>query len=162
MSRIIHPIPPIYDKNSKILILGSFPSVKSREEEFFYAHKQNRFWIVLSSVLRVPLPNSVSEKTEMLLSAGIALWDVIGECEIEGSADTSIKNVRVNDLNCILQSADIKAIFTNGKKAHGLYCRHNASIIGKAAIYLPSTSPANAVFSIDKLISEWQIIKEYL
>ncbi len=159
---ITHPIPPLFDKNSKILILGSFPSVKSREAMFFYGHPQNRFWRVLSSVLNHPLPQSVDEKKAMLARYGIALWDVIAQCEITGSADTSITEEKVNDISIILNNADIKAIFTNGKKAHSLYESRIYPVTNIKSIYLPSTSPANAVWSLDKLVESWKVIKEYI
>ena len=112
-----HPFPPIYNKNSKILILGSFPSVKSREQMFFYGHPQNRFWKVISAVLECCEPETIEEKQTLLLEHGIALWDVIASCEINGSADSAIKNVVVNDLSKILREADIRQIFVNGKTA---------------------------------------------
>ncbi len=160
--KITHPIPPLYDKNSKILILGSFPSVKSRENMFFYGHKQNRFWTVLSQILNCNVPQDIPEKKNMLLSNNIAVWDVIGSCVISGSADSTITDEAVNDITPILENADIKAIFTNGKKAHELYEKKIRPNIGIPSIYLPSTSPANAAFSVDRLVSEWKIIKEYL
>lgn len=162
MNKISHPIPPVYNENSKILILGSFPSVKSRETEFFYGHRQNRFWKVVSTVLEQNEPKSIDEKRAFLLENGIAVWDVISECEISGSADSTITNEKVNDLSPILTKADIKAIFTNGKKAFSLFEDKIAPDIGKASIYLPSTSPANAAFSFEKLVEEWKIIKEFL
>ena len=142
---INHPIEPIYDKNSKILILGSFPSVKSREHMFFYAHPQNRFWRVLSAIFDTPIPNTIEDKRNFLLSSKIALWDVISSCEITGSSDSSIKNVIPNDLTCILSYADIKRIFVNGKTAEKYYNKYIRSTINREAICLPSTSPANAI-----------------
>lgn len=162
MKRIVHPIPPLYDSNSKILILGSFPSVKSREEMFFYGHKQNRFWKTVSAVLNVSAPETVEEKKAMLLSHGIALWDVIGECEISGSSDSSITNEKVNDITPILNTACIKAVFTNGKKAHGLYVKKMQPLVNIEAVYLPSTSPANAAFSLENLIDKWKVIGEII
>lgn len=156
---INHPIEPIYDKNSKILILGSFPSVKSREHMFFYAHPQNRFWRVLSAIFDTPIPNTIEDKRNFLLSSKIALWDVISSCEITGSSDSSIKNVIPNDLTCILSYADIKRIFVNGKTAEKYYNKYIRSTINREAICLPSTSPANAIYSLDKLIERWQVIK---
>ncbi|MEE1076028.1 MAG: DNA-deoxyinosine glycosylase [Acutalibacteraceae bacterium] len=156
---INHPIEPIYDKNSKILILGSFPSVKSREHMFFYAHPQNRFWRVLSAIFDTPIPNTIEDKRNFLLSSKIALWDVISSCEITGSSDSSIKNVIPNDLTCILSYADIKRIFVNGKTAEKYYNKYIRSTINREAICLPSTSPANAIYSLDKLIEQWQVIK---
>lgn len=156
---IEHPIKPVYDKNSKVLILGSFPSVKSREQMFFYGHPQNRFWKVLSAVFNVPVPNTVEEKHEFLLSSQIAVWDVIASCEIIGSSDNSIKSVIPNDLTEILDCADIRRIFVNGKTAEKYYNKYIRNIIGQEAVCLPSTSPANATYSLDKLIEKWKEIK---
>ena len=158
----VHPIPPVWDKNSKILILGSFPSVKSREEGFFYGHRQNRFWTVISTLFDSPLPQSIEEKKKLLLDNGVALWDVIASCEIKGSADSSIKNVTPNDFSEILCKAHIKAIFTNGKTASGLFEKYISNEVGRHSICLPSTSPANASWSLDRLISEWSVILEYI
>ena len=121
METVKHEIPPVYDKNSKILILGSFPSVKSRENQFFYHHPQNRFWKVLSGVVGCDIPVTIDDKKEFLLNNNIAVWDVIASCEIEGSSDSSIKNVVVNDLNKIIDTCDIKQIFCNGGKSFELY-----------------------------------------
>lgn len=162
MSKTVHPIAPIYDENSKILILGSFPSVKSREEGFFYGHRQNRFWKVVSVVLEQDEPKSIDEKRAFLLKNGIAVWDVIAECEILGSADSSISNAKANDIMPILTNSDIKAIFTNGKKAFSLFESKIQPNVLRKSIYLPSTSPANAMFSFEKLVEEWKIIKEFL
>lgn len=157
-----HPFPPLYDKDSKILILGSFPSVKSREQMFFYGHPQNRFWKVISSVLGAETPTTIEEKRKFLLSNHIALWDVIASCDITGSPDSSIKNVVANDLTEILNNADIKQIFVNGKTAEKYYNKYIRDIINRNAICLPSTSPANAGWSIDNLIVNWGIIKNYI
>lgn len=153
---IVHPISPIYDENSKILILGSFPSVKSREEGFFYGHPQNRFWRVISRICNAPVPNSIEDKTKLLLDHKIALWDVIHSCEITGSADSTIKNVQPNDLSAILDKADIEKIFVNGKKAESLYKKYIEKEIGIQAVCLPSTSPANASWSEDRLYAFWE------
>lgn len=161
MSKVLHPIKPLYDKDSKILILGSFPSVKSREQMFFYGHPQNRFWKVVSFVFGEKTPETIEQKREFILSHNIALWDVIASCEIDGSADSSIKNVVPNDLNVILNVADIKAIFVNGKTAEKYYNKYIKEKIGRPAVCLPSTSPANAAWSLDKLYKEWKIITEY-
>ena len=154
-----HPIQPVYDENSRILILGSFPSVKSREQMFFYGHPQNRFWRLLSEIFEYPLPKTVEEKRSFLLSSQIALWDVISTCEITGSSDTSIKNVVPNDLSGILNCANIERIFLNGKTAEKYYNRFFRDIINIEAICLPSTSPANAVYTFDKLVESWKIIR---
>ena len=159
---ITHPFPPLYDKNSKILILGSFPSVKSREQQFFYGHPQNRFWKVISAVFGCETPVTIPEKRQFLLSNGIALWDVISSCEISGSSDSSIKNVVANDISPILKSAKIRKIFVNGKTAEKYYKKYTESAVGRAAVCLPSTSPANAAWSVERLTAAWHdaIIKK--
>ncbi len=156
---IVHPIPPLYDKNSKTLILGSFPSVKSREAEFFYGHPQNRYWAVVAEVFECKKPETTEEKKEFVLSHNLAMWDVIGQCEIEGSADSTIKNVTANDLSVILNSCQIERIFVNGKTAEKYYNKYTYPKTGIKAICLPSTSPANAAWSIPKLVDAWKIIK---
>lgn len=158
----VHPISPIYDGGSKILILGSFPSVKSREEGFFYGHKQNRFWKVTSAVLGCDLPKTVDEKKAFLLSNRIAVWDVIGSCDITGSADSTIKNVTPNNIGMILERADIKQIFVNGKTAYRYYNEYIKNKIGREAVCLPSTSPANAAWTLERLLQSWSIIKDIL
>lgn len=157
---IIHPIQPVYDKDSRILILGSFPSVKSREQGFFYGHPQNRFWKVVANVFDDELPTTIEEKRAFLLRNHIAVWDVIQSCDIEGSSDSSIKNVTVNDLNVILSTADIKGIYVNGKAALKYYNKYTEPNVGRPAICLPSTSPANAAWNMEKLIEAWKRIKE--
>ncbi len=159
--KIEHPIEPVWDKASKILILGSFPSVKSREYGFFYGHKQNRFWKVIARICGEELPESIEEKKALLLKNHIALWDVIASCEITGSADSSIKNVTPNNLNEIIGESDIRAIFTNGKTADKLYHKYNKNSI--ITLCLPSTSPANAAWSEDRLYEYWNArISNYL
>lgn len=155
---IIHPIPPLFDSNSEILILGSFPSVKSREECFFYGHPQNRFWKVVARVLNEETPVTIQEKTDMMLRHRIAVWDVIHSCEIEGSADSTIRNVEANDLSIILENADIKRIYVNGRKAEAMYKKYTEKQTGIKAIVLPSTSPANAAWNEDRLFEEWKQI----
>ena len=157
-----HAIDPVYDSHSRILILGSFPSVKSREQQFFYGHKQNRFWRVLARVLDCAVPENVEEKRDMLLAHHVALWDVIASCEITGSSDASIRNVRPNDLSHIFDVADIQAIYTNGSKAYQLYQKYIFPINGREAYTLPSTSPANAGYSLDRLVEAWSVISEKL
>ncbi len=157
-----HTIKSFFDKNSKILILGSFPSVKSREQGFFYGHNQNRFWKTICAVFNQIEPKTIDEKKEFLLKNNIALWDVIAECDINGSADSSIKNVVPNDISIITNFCDIKMIFTNGKTADKLYNKYIFPKNNKTAICLPSTSPANAKFSLEDLIEEWQLIKNYI
>ena len=156
--QLTHPIEPVYDRNSKILILGSFPSAKSREIGFFYGHPQNRFWKLLSALYKEELPQTVEEKGAFLLRHGIALWDVIGSCEIVGSSDASIKNVVPNDIHLILDAANIRAIFAAGKIAKKYYDRYALPATGREAICLPSTSPANAAFSMERLLDEWKRI----
>lgn len=156
---IIHPINPHFDKNSRILILGSFPSVKSREIGFFYGHKQNRFWKVLSLVFGESEPLTIDEKKKFLYRNQVALWDVIASCDIEGSADTSIKNVTPNDLSVILCNSKVEKIFVNGKTAEKYYNKYIKDKLKITAICLPSTSPANAVKKLDELVAEWSIIK---
>ena len=155
---ILHPIDPVFDEHSKILILGSFPSVKSREAEFFYGHPQNRFWKVLSTILCKDEPKSTQEKRTMLLENRIALWDVIASCEIEGSADSTIKNAKANDLSRILCHADIQKICVNGKTAKKYYDLYIKPAIGREAICLPSTSPANAAWSLERLTDAWRTL----
>lgn len=152
----LHTISPVYDAASKILILGSFPSVKSRETQFFYGHPQNRFWKVIAAVLNRPLPVSIPEKRTLLLQNGIALWDVIAACDIIGSSDASITNVVPNDITEILNPANIRCIFCNGAKAHTLYNTYLRPMTGRSAVKLPSTSPANASWSLDRLIDTWR------
>ena len=156
--RELHTIAPVYDQNSRILILGSFPSVKSRAVGFFYGHPQNRFWKTLAALFEAPLPQTIDEKRTFLLEHGIALWDVIASCEISGSSDQSIKNAIPNDLSVLLRSADIQQIYTNGGTATRLYRRYLQSQTGREAIPLPSTSPANAAWSQERLIDAWKPI----
>lgn len=158
----MHNIPPVWDKNSKILILGSFPSVKSREMQFFYSYKYNRFWQVVSSVTGAPCPQSIEEKKAFLLQKHIALWDVIASCDIAGSSDSSITNVRVNDVAGITSSAPIVAVFANGAKSGSLYKKYLEKETGMPAITLPSTSPANAAYSLERLVAAWRVILPYL
>ena len=155
---IRHPILPVYDENSKVLILGSFPSVKSREEMFFYGHPKNRFWKVVAAVFDDVEPECVEEKRKLLLKHNIAVWDVIASCDITGSSDSSIKNVVPNDLRIILDNANIERIFVNGKTAEKYYNRYIKGQINREAIYLPSTSPANASWSIEALTESWKAL----
>ncbi len=154
-----HEIEPIFDSNSRILVLGSFPSVKSREEGFFYGHPQNRFWRVLAAVFETEQPVTIKDKKRLLLSNRIAVWDVIHSCDITGSSDTSIRNVVANDLSTILDVAHIEKIFVNGKKAEELYKKYIYPNTKITAICLPSTSPANASWSFNKLCEAWSCIR---
>lgn len=159
---MLHPIDPVFDKDSKVLILGSFPSVRSREAGFFYGHPQNRFWKVTARVFGDEVPQTTEEKKAFLLRNHIALWDVIGSCDIDGSSDASIRNVTVNDISLILKTADIRAVFLNGKKAYSLYQKYLYPVIKREGICLPSTSPANAMWSVEKLTSEWDRIRDFV
>ena len=154
--RLTHPIEPLYDSSSRVLILGSFPSVKSREQGFFYGHRQNRFWRVLAEVYGSGTPQTIEEKKEFLLSKGIALWDVIAACDITGSADSSIKNVVPNDISAILDGCNIRQIFVNGKTAERLYIKYLLPQTGRSSVCLPSTSPANARITLEQLVEEWK------
>ncbi|MCQ4638101.1 DNA-deoxyinosine glycosylase [Anaerovorax odorimutans] len=156
----IHNIPPVWDARSQILVLGSFPSVKSREAQFFYGHPQNRFWRVLSGVLDQPVPETIPQKKEFLLENHIAVWDVIASCEIEGSSDSTIRNVVPNDLAHILDHAPIAQIYCNGAKSYDLYRKYCQPCSGRPAVKLPSTSPANAAYSLSRLLESWQVIKK--
>ena len=158
MTHVIHEIPPVYDDRSKILILGSFPSVKSREGQFFYHHKQNRFWKVLAAVFEDTLPETIEEKKEFVLRHNIAIWDVIASCDIEGSSDSSIKNVTPTDLKQILDHCQIRQIYANGNKAGALYKKYQQPLTEREILVLPSTSPANAAWSLDRLYEKWSEI----
>ncbi len=155
-----HQIEPVYDKDSKILILGSFPSVRSREAGFFYGHPQNRFWKTVAAVFEEDVPATIEEKKKMLLRNGIALWDVVASCEIVGSSDSSIRNVRPNDIKKLIGETSISRIYVNGRTALKLYRKYLEEQLDMKAAVLPSTSPANAVYSLDRLVEEWRIIKE--
>ena len=156
---ITHTFDPVFDSNSEILILGTFPSVKSRENNFQYGHVHNRFWRVTAAVFGVQTPVSVEDKKKFLLENHIAVWDVIKTCDITNSADSTIKSVIPNDLSVILESCVIKQIYANGKTAEKLYNQYIKKKIKRDIIALPSTSPANAAFSEKKLIEKWKIIR---
>jgi len=156
--RIKHTFEPIFNKDSKILILGSLPSVKSREEGFYYGHPQNRFWSVLSSIYNLEIPKTIDEKIAMLVNNNIAIWDVIESCDIIGSSDSSIKNVIPADLSKILNNNKIQNIYANGKTASKLYKKYSEKNTGIKIIELPSTSPANATYTLDRLIEAWIVI----
>ena len=147
---------PVFDENSRILILGSMPSVKSLEQGFYYGHPQNRFWKILGEIVGEKFPEDIPGKKEMLAKYGIALFDVIAACEITGSSDSSIRNAVPNDLTPILVAANIRQIFTNGKTADRMYRKYCEKQTGRNAVCLPSTSPANAAWSLDRLIDEWK------
>ncbi|MEI3226514.1 MAG: DNA-deoxyinosine glycosylase [Lachnospiraceae bacterium] len=159
-THIIHPFPPLYDSESEILILGSFPSVKSREQKFFYGHKQNRFWKVMAAVLETAVPETIEEKKKMLYRHHIALWDSIYSCDIIGSSDSSIKNAVPTDLGQIITGSKIRKIFCNGAASGICFKKYQEKELQITADVLPSTSPANAAYSLEKLISIWRKIKE--
>ncbi|MCM1386545.1 MAG: DNA-deoxyinosine glycosylase [Bacillus sp. (in: Bacteria)] len=152
----IHNIAPVYDKKAKVLILGSFPSVKSREGQFFYHHPQNRFWKVTAAVFDCKEPETIEEKKQMLLSHHAAVWDVIASCDIVGSSDSTIKNVVVNDIGRLLRETEIERIYTNGGTAHKYYQKYLCKPLDKEDIMLPSTSPANAAWSLERLTAVWR------
>lgn len=156
--KVYHNIPPVFDKNSKILILGSFPSPKSREQRFFYGHPQNRMWKALSAVFNDKMPESIEEKRRFLVNHNIAMWDVIESCEIRGASDSSIKNPIPNNFSMIFDTADIKKVFTTGRAATDYYFK----LTGDISFMLPSPSPANCAVSLDTLIEEYKIILDYV
>lgn len=155
---IEHPIPPLYRSDSEILILGSFPSVKSREQCFFYGHPQNRFWRVMAEVFGAPVPKTIDEKRVFLLSHRVAVWDVIYSCEIKGSSDSSIRNAVPTDLCTIIRDSHIRKIFCNGKTSFSMYEKYQKKLTGMDAVCLPSTSPANAAWTLEKLAESWRVI----
>ena len=157
---ITHPFPPLFDGQSRTLILGSFPSVKSREAMFFYGHPQNRFWRVVSELFGEALPLTVEEKSAMILRNRLALWDSIHSCTVIGSSDSSIKDVVPNDLSVILNGSSVERIFCNGALSHKLYMKYIFPQTGIETVKLPSTSPANAAFSLERLIEAWSVIRE--
>ena len=160
--QIVHPIPPLYDAQSRILILGSFPSIKSREAMFFYGHPQNRFWPLLARLLKEQAPTSIKEKRALALRHHIALWDSIRSCTITGSSDSSVRDVVPNDLSVILDNSEVGRIYCNGALSHKMYMKYIYPTTGIEAVKLPSTSPANAAYSMDRLEKEWRVIREEL
>lgn len=157
--RQLHTFDPVYGADSRILILGSFPSERSRAEGFYYGHPSNRFWTVLAGVLERPKPVTIEEKKSMLLEAGIALWDVIERCDITGSSDSSIRDVVPNDIAGLLLKCDISRIYANGGTACRLYRKYVLPETGIDIEPLPSTSPANAAYSVQRLMEAWSRIK---
>ena len=161
--KVVHPLKPVYNSESKVLILGSFPSIKSRESNFYYAHPRNKFWITLEKVFQEKIGETNKDKEMFLLNHKIALFDVVYSCDISSSSDSSIKNVIPNDIKKIVIDSDIKTIFTTGTKAYDLYNKYLAKEVGINAIKLPSPSPANCKKGIEGiLISEYSKIKNYL
>lgn len=159
---IAHNFKPVYDERSRVLILGTFPSVKSRENNFYYGHPRNRFWKLLAALTDSPVPQSINEKRAFLHQNRIALWDVIAQCEIIGSSDSSIRNVIPNDLTPILNKAPHIQIFANGGKAWELYQKHMLPVTGRPCMKLPSTSPANAAWQLERLKEGWAPVKKAL
>lgn len=155
---IVHPFPPLYDEASEILILGSLPSVKSREQKFFYGHPQNRFWKVMAEILGEEVPVTTEEKSAMLHRHHIALWDTIYSCDIIGSSDSSIKNVVPTDLKPIIEGSKIQKVYCNGATSGKYYKKYQQKILGIEAQVLPSTSPANAAYSRERLLESWRVI----
>ena len=158
--RVAHEITPVFDERSRVLILGTMPSPKSREAGFYYMHPQNRFWRMLSAVLSEPLPTSIKERREMCLRYNIALWDVLASCDIDGAADSSISNAVPNDIRGLMSKCPITAVFTTGKKAHALYRRFFPDLPDD--ICLPSTSPANRTISEEEMRKEYKAIVDVL
>jgi hypoxanthine-DNA glycosylase len=159
-THIVHPFGPLYDAESTILILGSLPSVKSREQQFFYGHPQNRFWPMLAALFGEPAPRSVEEKRALALRHHVALWDTIYSCDIVGSSDSSIRNVVPTDLRPILEASKVQRIFCNGATSGRYFQKYQAKTLGLSAQVLPSTSPANAAWSFDRLLEAWRVILE--
>lgn len=159
---ITHTLKPLYNSESKILILGSFPSVKTREYGFFYGHPQNRFWPVMEKLFNEKLSRDIEERKNFLLSHGIAVYDSIYECDIIGSSDASIKNVKPSNLVEIVKTADIKQVFCNGGTSYKYYKKYHAKKLGLKGAKLPSTSPANARYRLDDLLEEWSEILKYI
>lgn len=152
---IIHPFPPLFSSESRILILGSLPSVKSREEMFFYGHPQNRFWKMLSLIFQTPAPEKIEDKKQLILSHNLALWDTIYSCDIIGSSDSSIRNVTPTDLTKILDNSKIEKVICNGKTSGKYYEQYQMKNTNLKPVILPSTSPANAVYRLDRLAELW-------
>ncbi len=159
---LAHPFKPLIDQNSKVLILGSFPSIKSFENSFYYGHPQNQFWKILATVFDEDVPRTIEEKKAFLQKHHIALWDMVGQCERENSLDSSLQNIQLNDIEGILANyPNIEAIFFTGKKAQSLYRRH-FSHLAIPTYYLPSPSPAYRAMSLAQKVQNWSILKEFL
>ena len=156
--RVTHEFPPVFDEHSRVLILGTMPSPKSRAAGFYYMHPQNRFWKMLCAVLGEEIPPDIDGKRKICLANNIALWDVLASCDINGAADSSIANAEPNDIRGLLEKCPIQTIFTTGKKAHTLYKRFFPDL--QEDICLPSTSPANRTISEEKMLEEYRAIKK--
>ncbi len=159
-ARLVHPVPPLFDSRSRILILGSFPSPKSREGKFFYHHRQNRFWKVMSALTDSELPETIEQKKKLILDNHFAIWDVIQSCRITGASDSSIRDVIPADLSVVFNNAPIEKVFANGEKAYNLYMKYIYPKMGFPITKLPSTSPANATWNLQRLIETWSILLE--
>lgn len=157
-TRVLHPFPPLYDERSEALILGSFPSVKSRENMFFYGHPQNRFWKLLALLCGEEVPVTIEKKTDLVLSRHLALWDSIRSCTITGSSDSSVRDVVPNDLSVIIDNSRVSRVFCNGALSYNMYMKYSFPATGIRAVKLPSTSPANAAYSLERLAKAWEII----
>lgn len=161
-THVSHDFEPVFGENSKVLILGTFPSVKSRENRFYYGHPQNRFWKVIAGLTESEVPQTIEEKKKLLLEHGIAIWDVIESCDIIGSSDSSIKNVVPADIERVVANSKIQNIYANGGTAKKLYEKYSQKKTGREIIGLPSTSPANAAYSLERLLECWQEVKKGL
>ena len=155
--RVTQPFAPVYDGDSRILILGSLPSVKSREQGFYYGHARNRFWPMLAAVYREPDPQTIPDKQALLLRHGLAVYDVIESCEICGSSDSSIRNVKAADIRAIMEASRIERILVNGRTAAKYFKACQPAAYQQLLTELPSTSPANAAFSLEKLVRIWGV-----
>ena len=153
---------PIYSKESRALILGTWPSPKSFEMGFYYGHKQNRFWPLMARLTGREAPQTIEDKKALILESGLALWDTIEQCTIVGAADASIRDVEARNITWLLREAPIEAGFFNGAKAYEIYMKHQYPKTGIAAVKQPSTSPANAAFSIDRRYELWSPVKAYM
>ena len=151
-----HTFEPVWNASSEILILGTFPSVKSREQRFYYGHPQNRFWKLLAHIYGEPVPGDIEEKTALILKHRLAVWDVIDQCDIIGSSDSSIRNVVPSDIPGLLEKSRIHTVIANGARAYELDQRHQYPETGIMARKLPSTSPANAAWPLERLTDVWR------
>ena len=157
-THVVHSFGPVFDENSRILILGSVPSVRSREMGFYYGHPQNRFWKVMSALLQEEIPDDIEGRRSAMLRHGIALYDTVYSCDIRGSSDSSIRNIVPTDISEILNGSSILHIFCNGQRAGSLYRKYHLTLTGAERTVLPSTSPANAAWSLDRLIEAWSAV----
>lgn len=155
---VVHPFGPLYDSQSKVLILGSLPSLKSREQNFFYGHPQNRYWPLIARLFGQKTPQTVEDKKALVLSHNMAMWDTIYSCDIIGSSDSSIRNAVPTDLSAIINNSCVKHIFCNGNTSGSYYRKYQEPLLGIKAIVLPSTSPANAAWNFDRLFEAWKVI----